>query len=289
MKSVLLLFCGFLFSLHSLCQNTAELTRGGVVSSERADDKSLLSLNYYALIIGTNKYKNPHWDSLPNPVGDAEKLEETLRVDYNFETTILRNPSKKEVLNKIRFLVLKSQKDTNQNILIFVAGHGGFDDVFSGYIVPTDGEDPKTDSLYDTFILHSMLRGMLEGFANKHFLLILDVCYGGTFDAKIARYRGTNTTKTDMSKELIQRKLKYRSKIYVTSGGKEYVRDGTPGKSSPFCSRLLTLLRESAFNQEPVTYKKLLAELESLAPEPRSGFFGDHEEGGDFIFIPRKY
>ena len=43
--------------------------------------------------------------------------------------------------------------------------------------------------------------------------------------------------------EYINRKLKLKTRKFLTSGGKEYVSDGRPGQHSPFVRKLLEAIR----------------------------------------------
>jgi len=87
--------------------------------------------------------------------------------------------------------------------------------------------------------------------------------------------------------EFIQRKLKFRSRIYLTSGGKEYVKDGRPGQHSPFARQFLTALREFGGSDGIITKSELKGYMEVLAQQPMMGDFGTYEPGSDFIFIAR--
>ena len=63
-----------------------------------------------------------------------------------------------------------------------------------------------------------------------HILLAIDACYSGTFDEQIALSRGKigfRPGETISSRDLmIQRMLKHKSRLYLTSGGKERTPDG---------------------------------------------------------------
>jgi hypothetical protein len=115
--------------------------------------------------------------------------------------------------------------------------------------------------------------------------LALDVCFGGTIDEFIAGSRSDGVY-ADVSKpEFIARKMKWKTRIFLTSGGKEYVPDGRPGYSSPFARKLLEALRSYGGANGILTYTKILSYMETVKPEPRKGEFGNNEPGSDFIFI----
>jgi hypothetical protein len=132
---------------------------------------------------------------------------------------------------------------------------------------------------------HSNLRTIVNNIPCKHIFLVMDVCFGGTFDPLIAS-RGDEYS--DMSKdEFIERKLKQTTRKYMTSGGKEYVPDGVPGRHSPFARRLLEALRSYGGADGILTLAELQAVVEKTSPQPQSGKFGNDEAGSDFLFIVR--
>ncbi len=81
---------------------------------------------YIALIIGINSYQG-YWHPLTNAVSDARGLAETLRRDYYFDeiTTLLdKEATRKNIIQKFEWIINNSSSD--DNILIFYAGHGQF-------------------------------------------------------------------------------------------------------------------------------------------------------------------
>ena len=120
-------------------------------------------------------------------------------------------------------------------------------------------------------------------------MLMLDACFGGTFDQNIARSGSRGQDNTDMASrtEFIKRKLRFKTRMYITSGGKEYVKDGRPGHHSPFAKQFLAALRDYGGSDGILTKSELRSYMEVLAQQPRMGDFGQYEPGSDFIFIAR--
>jgi hypothetical protein len=150
--------------------------------------------------------------------------------------------------------------------------------------VPKDGL--KGDLSNSSYISHSNLRTIINNIPCKHIMLTMDVCFGGTFDQFIAS-RGIE----DMSKverdQFIQRKLKHKTRLYLTSGGKTYVPDGRPGAHSPFARRFIESLRSYGGEDKVLTSNEVLSFVEKVTPEPKHGEFGDNEPGSDFLFIAK--
>jgi len=239
----------------------------------------------YALIIATNDYKD--WSDLTNPVQDAKAIATELSENYGFKVEALYNASKNEIVTKIREYARKNY-NTDDQLFIFIAGHGQFDDIGKdGYIVAKDSK--LNDDTYDTYIPFSVLRTTIDNNPAKHVFLTMDVCFGGTFDQAIAKRGGDGDAMyTDIPQaEYINKKLKFKTRIYMTSGGKQYVPDGRPGKHSPFASKFLEALRGYGGTYRVLTASKIWLSVETAKPEPKFGAFGDNEPGSEFVFQAR--
>jgi hypothetical protein len=234
-----------------------------------------------ALIFVTDNYD--HWDDLVNPVNDGETIAKEIKEKYGFETEIIRNPTTDEVFEKIREYNLKRYKPQDQ-LLIFFAGHGLFDDAFGeGYVVARNSL--ANDLSRTSYIAHSRLRGIINNIPCQHILLMMDVCFGGTLDPVIAKSRSAADEVTE--RELLARKFSYKTRKYLTSGGKEYVSDGIAGQHSPFASKFLESLRTYGGADRLLTLNELQVAMERLKTVPRFGSFGDDERLSDFVFVAR--
>jgi len=113
------------------------------------------------------------------------------------------------------------------------------------------------------------------------------VCFGGTFDQTLASSRGMedDTYKEKGAAEFITQKLTYKTRKFLTSGGKTYVSDGIPGKHSPFARAFIEALRSKGGKDGILTLNELTPYVEKLKITPRAGEFGDNAPGSDFIFI----
>jgi len=267
---------------------TVENLMGAKVSSRRnliigkdALDYISIDRKDIALIFVTDNYD--HWDDLVNPVNDGETIAKEIKEKYGFETEIIKNPTTDEVFQKIREYNLKRYKPQDQ-LLIFFAGHGLFDDAFGeGYVVARNSL--ANDLSRTTYIAHSRLRGIINNIPCQHILLMMDVCFGGTLDPVIAKSRSAADEVTE--RELLARKFSYKTRKYLTSGGKEYVSDGIAGQHSPFASKFLESLRTYGGADRLLTLNELQVAMERLKTVPRFGSFGDDERLSDFIFVAR--
>jgi hypothetical protein len=144
--------------------------------------------------------------------------------------------------------------------------------------------DTKNDDIVkSSYLSHSLLQTIVNNIPCEHILLVIEACFSGTFDQRIAS-RGNNETDR-INEEWIEKKLSLKTRKYITSGGKEYVSDGKKGHHSPFARRILQALRDYGGSDGVLTLSELLANLEGIDPEPRSSEFGDNQPGSSFLFI----
>lgn len=250
------------------------------------DEISLASLNQtnYALIFATDKYD--YWDDLTNPVNDARTIAEELEKNYGYKVELVTNPSTTEILLKLKEYAQKSYLEYDQ-LFVFIAGHGFYDETFkSGYLVGKNSR--RDDEARTTYLSHSVLRDAIENIPSKHTFLTMDVCFGGTFDNSIASagHRGGDGVYRELNiAEFVKRKLRYKTRQYLTSGGKEYVPDGRPGMHSPFARKFIEALRSYGGQDKVLTVGEILTYVERIDPEPRAGEFGSNEPGSDFLFV----
>ncbi len=239
----------------------------------------------YALVLATNEYDE--WNDLVNPVYDAEAIKKDLEELYGYKVELVLNPTKSEVLSKLREYSLKNYLPDDQ-LFIFIAGHGKFDPIIKdGYLVARDSK--VKDLNHESYISFSDLRTRIDNNPCRHIFLTMDACFGGTFDQAIAKrgaddegYLGFNL---EVQQDLIKRKLQYKSRIYLTSGGKEYVSDGRPGRHSPFATHFLEALRSGGGRLRVLTTSMIHSFVEASKQVPRYGTFGDNEPGSEFIFV----
>jgi len=92
---------------------------------------------YFAIIIGNQSYG--HLPKLKTPIADAKAVNEILKNQYGFETKLLIDARRKDILSTINdFRKKLSSKD---NLLIYYAGHGEFDKTADrSYWLPVDAQ-----------------------------------------------------------------------------------------------------------------------------------------------------
>jgi tetratricopeptide (TPR) repeat protein/uncharacterized caspase-like protein len=239
----------------------------------------------FALLIAGNEYDQ--WPPLANPIPDAEAIEVELKNYYGFETKLIRNPTKSEIVTALKTYKNDMKYGEDDQLFIFIAGHGTFNDDFrEGYIVAKNSL--KDDTEASSYLSHSQLRNIIDQIPCRHIFLVIDACYGGTFDEKIAR-RGDrpNPYENATNREFIYRKMQFITRRFMTSGGKEYVPDGKPGHNSPFVRSLLEALRNYGGTSGILTINGIRSYIERTIPEPHDGEWGENQPGSDFLFVAK--
>ncbi|WP_281612962.1 caspase family protein [Flammeovirga sp. SubArs3] len=278
--TVLFTFLSFLL----FGQATTENSRGLVVKQTNQLDKSVQSKKY-ALVIGSDRYDGkPMWSDLKNAEYDAKSMKEILEVKYNFETEILLSPTKNEALKSI--ISYHQKLKSSDRFLVFIAGHGDYDKSIydDGFLVFKDSKPYTEDFARSTYLGYHQLNAILNALPSKHVGLILDVCFGGTFNTKVATYRSANKVyEGKSSQSYANQKLAKTSRLFLTSGALEPVPDGYEEKHSPFCYILLDALESGDPNGLPITLSWLHQQAQLNITESMYGFFGNNQPGSEFI------
>lgn len=244
-------------------------------------DAAKLNRHDYAVLFLTDKYDN--WNSLVNPVFDGKAIAAQLEKYYGYKVEVVENPSQDQIFRKLREYSEKKYQPLDQ-LMIFFAGHGYFDESFKeGFVVVK--ESLKDDPGKTSYVSYNRLRNVINVIPCEHVMLMMDVCFGGTFDDAIASARDVDVYKEVSQSEFIIRKLAVKTRKYLTSGGKTYVSDGIPGKHSPFAKRVLDGLNTFGGTDGILTLTELYPYVEKLNPEPRLGKFGDDAPGSEFVFV----
>jgi hypothetical protein len=275
------------YTIKLICENvtggTTASTRSILIGKDALADAVSIERKDYAILFATDKYD--YWGDLVNPIYDASTIAQQLKDLYNFEVEVIENPTQEEVFIKLADYSQRSYRPQDQ-LFIFFAGHGYFDETFGeGFVVARNSLE--NDRAKTSYISHSRLRAIINNISCEHILLTMDVCFGGTFDPVVAKQRGNENILSNEN-DFLARKLSYKTRKYITSGGKTYVSDGIQGKHSPFAQLFLSALKNSGGSDRILTLGEIKIAIEKLIPEPRSGGFGDDNIASDFVFVSRQ-
>ncbi len=233
---------------------------------------------YYALIIGVEDYQDAAINDLDNPIKDAQSLYTALITYYTFETAnikFLKNPTVLDITNALDYYYENcTDKD---NLLIFYAGHGYWDENFKqGYWLAADSY--KTTR--GTWLSNSTIRDYMKAIPVKHNLLITDACFGGGIFKSRDAFANADIA-TNQLYELPSRKA-------MTSGALSEV----PDKSVfiEYLVKRLTENKDTYLSSEQLFAKFKIAVINnsSNGQVPQYGEVKETgDEGGDFIFIKK--
>lgn len=251
------------------------VTEKGVYGSEIKISYNVIKANYHALIIGVQEYDDENINDLSEPLNDAQKMYNVLTNDYTFDAeniTFLKNPTKADIIGTLH--KLRSTIDESDNLLIFYAGHGFWDEEMqNGYWLPRDAsQDNPVDWLPNTD-----LTNYLNVIKSKHTLLVADACFsGGIF----------KTRNAFNSAYAIEKLYKLQSRKAITSGTLKEVPD-----KSVFLKYFIKRLKENTdkyLSAEQLYSSLRMAVLNNSHNIPQYGTIQNvGDEGGDFIFIKR--
>ena len=167
------------------------------------------------------------------------------------------------------------RKFFNDNVLIFYAGHGYWDQQTDfGYWLPVDSKANSTSNWF----ANSQIRDYAAAIKAKHTLLISDACFGGS----IFRTRKTFEETTAPKSKLYNNP----SRQAMTSGSLTVVPD-----KSLFLEYLVKRLNDNT--KDYLTAEELFSSLktEVMNGSPVTPMFGDikdaGDEGGDFLFVKK--
>lgn len=248
--------------------------------------KELRIGNYYALVIGNNRYAN--LPNLESAVPDAQAVDELLRTRYGFRTRVLLNATRAQIisaLNEYRGIL-----SPDDSLLIYYAGHGELDTQnLRGYWLPVDARrDENTEWISD-----QQVTSQIETMSARHVLVVADSCYSGAMTRSsgvVIRSAGS----TDEEIKRLTRLAKVPSRTVLTSGGLQPVLDAGGGGHSIFARAFIGVLRSNDRVLEGTSlYNQLFDEVRRSAARykmeqsPRYSALADAgHRNGEFLFIP---
>ena len=249
------------------------------VSSAKPAEEISGTPKYYSLVIGVEKYQfsSPDLPNLDKPVGDANKLKNVLVDKYSFNqanSILLANPTRADIIKALEVLAKKiTAKD---NLLIFYAGHGYWDErIKVGYWLPSDSKANDKSS----WIANSTIRDYIAGIQSKHTLLISDACFSGSIFK-------TREVTSEINEWGVSKIYQLPSRKAMTSGTLTTVPD-----ESKFMQYFVKRLEDNTnkyLTARQLFYSLEAAVLNNTSTVPQMGVIQDTgDEGGDFVFIKR--
>jgi ankyrin repeat protein len=228
---------------------------------------------YFALVIGINNYV--YLPKLKTAVNDARTVEALLNNTYGFETRLLVDPDRGQILKSLN--VMRRKLSSTDNLLVYYAGHGWLDrDADEGYWLPVDAD---ADSNIN-WVANSAITATLRAMDAKHVLVVSDSCYSG----KLSRGIYVKDETPGYYRKIVSK----RARTVLSSGGLEPVADASYGSDhSVFAKYFIRALQE---NETLIDGLELFLKIRrpvminsDQAPEYADIRKAGHD-GGDFIF-----
>jgi hypothetical protein len=239
---------------------------------------SISAGEYHALIIGVEEYIQENITDLSEPIKDARKIKAILESQYTFSPDnirLLSNPTRGQILDE--FDRLTEKLTASDNLLIFYAGHGYWDEQREeGYWLPADARQ----NLRRDWIPNSSIVSAINGIKTQHTLLVSDACFsGGIFKTRKAFNDASPATKVLYA--LPSRKAMTSGTLTEVPDQSVFVDyltrrlENNPDKYLSSRS-LFSSFRTAVINNSPLNQVPQYGEIRQAG-----------DEGGDFIFVRR--
>src|ERR1022692_3583313 len=232
-----------------------------------------------ALVIGNDAYLNV--TPLRTAANDARSVQAVLQGQYGFETTLLLNATRSQIVSALNSY--RRDLGADSSLLIYYAGHGYYDKaVDKAYWWPVDARDnDNTD-----WISADDITTNIKGIAARHVLIVSDSCFSGMLRGVSVpqNLTGLNSDRARTLQRLEQRP----SRELMASGGNEPVSDSGADGHSVFAGaflRALQSMQESQFAAHELFDEVRTfvagnsAQLPQFDPLRDSG-----DDGGSFVF-----
>ncbi len=221
---------------------------------------------------------------LKTAIADAEQVERVLRENFGFETKLLKDAKREQIV--LALSDYRRKLDVNADLLIYYAGHGFYDnDVNKAYWLPVDARDGDVANWISADDVTTSIKGMRA----KHVLVVSDSCYSGT----LARNTVSKLTTPLEHDKYLRKMAEGISRTLMASGGNEPVADGGGGAHSIFAGALLRgleLIEQPVFTADELFFqfvREPVAGKSEQTPEYNPLRNSGHESG-DFVFVRKK-
>jgi hypothetical protein len=254
---------------------------GKAESVEPASSQAVSPGRFYALVIGNSNYR--HASSLITAAEDARAVEAVLRERYGFETTVLLDADRQQLVSALDSFGRDADEDAS--LLIYYAGHGHYDsEADKAYWLPVDARPGNKAG----WVGADYVTARAKALPAKHVLIVSDSRYSGT----IYRAAGAAASTATGHDKFIETVYGRKSRTLMASGGNEPVED-VGGIHSVFASAFLRGLSE--MQPEVFTGMELFRDyvLESVAGKANqtpeySALKNSGHDGGEFVFVRKK-
>jgi len=254
----------------------------------------------YALIIANSAYSDPSFPTLQTPSADATAIAKILTEQFGFETSLpaengkslnlMMSNAKKADIQQMLF-ELRRRLVSEDQLIVYYAGHGENDPDLGAYWVPVDGQA----SADYTWIAADEITREMKRMNPQAILIIADSCYAGG----LSRSSKDDVPASEARTRFLNKAAGLKSRHLIASGGEEPVEDAGGQGHSVFARALITALstiREPAFTASELLEVKLkpavISVVNAVGEGQTPGFYrivkaGD-EPGSEFVFVRKQ-
>jgi hypothetical protein len=231
-------------------------------------------------VIGNNDYIK--LNKLQTAVNDATAIAQLLQSRYGFQTKLLKNATRNDILTA--FSEYRKTLPENSNLLIYYAGHGFNDkDAAKAYWLPVNAELDNNENWISSDDITTDVHAMPA----LHVLVIADSCYSGDLS------RGAFGINLGSNAAFLEKQLKARSRTLLASGGDQPVADGGAAGHSIFAGALiqnLNQIQDAQFTGDSL-FQKIQQQVGGLSKTSQVPHYEtirdpgrETDDDGDFVF-----
>ena len=227
-----------------------------------------------AVLIGQSQYADKSIPSLANAGTDAHAVAKTLSSQLGYETLVLDNPSKEQMIATLNRLALETGEQ--ESVVIYYAGHGAQVDASGqGYWLPANADASQAK----TWLSNADIGRLVQQIGARQVALISDSCYSGALVGG-PKIRGGSGA-VDPA-EL----LSHRATVVMSSGGNEPVFDaGREGHSLFAWSLMRNLEQVTEWQLGGNMFERIRFTVARELPQrPQYGAAAGSTAGGDYFF-----
>ena len=234
----------------------------------------------WALLIGTDVYADVKIPQLDNAVSDVNAVARVLEDKLGYQTLVVRNGSKAEILRA--FNQLAAVVSPADSVAIYYAGHGELIEKLNlGFWQPTDADATRAE----TWISNTDIGKLLGQLGASQVVLVSDSCFSGSLvsDERIRAGSVVPDAATLLSR---------RAAVVMSSGGNEPVFDsGKNGHSTFAWSLMKSLENVASWRPGSNIFEQVRFQVARQVPQrPQYGAsrLGGHQTGADYVFEQRQ-
>jgi hypothetical protein len=236
---------------------------------------------YTALLIANSDYRS--MGAIPGAVAEARRLEALMKGKYGFQTRVLENATRYQILSALN--ELREGLTEKHNLLIFYVGHSAVDqDGQRSWWQPVDAEPQSRVN----WISSRVLSDHLDLIPAKHVLVVADASFSGVLTRSSIPKLPSGMSDQKRA-ELVRGMLGRRTRLALAAAP---AAAGGP-RPSAFVDSLLDVLEANEGVVEASgVYREVCERLAGHAGAEIPDFapirWARSDGGSDFFFVPRK-